>query len=91
MCTWLNKFFLRKDVYYYDRNHYIVLFDYCLLLPTDWLSDISQKAYCKFTGLGRKNLCLDLHKLDNMRRTYDMVTISKNQKVSSIYIGAGGS
>jgi hypothetical protein len=47
MCTWLNKFFLRKDVYYSDRNHDIVLFDYCLLLLTDWLSDISQKAYCK--------------------------------------------
>jgi hypothetical protein len=45
----------------------------------------------KFIGLRRKNLCLDLQKLDNMRRTYDMVTVSKNQIVSSIYIGAGGS
>jgi hypothetical protein len=43
MCTWLNKFCLRKDVYY-DRNHDIVLFDHCLLLLTDLLSDISQKA-----------------------------------------------
>jgi hypothetical protein len=61
MCTWLNKFCLRKYVYYFDRNYDIVLFDYCLLLLTDWLSDISQKACCKkFTGLGRKNLCLDL-------------------------------
>jgi hypothetical protein len=47
MCTWLNKFFLRKDVYYYDRNHDIILFDYCLLLLTDWLSGISKKEYCK--------------------------------------------
>jgi hypothetical protein len=47
MCTWLNKFYLRKDVYYSDRNLDIVLFDYCLLLLTDCLSDISQKAYCK--------------------------------------------
>jgi hypothetical protein len=47
MCTWLNKFCLRKDVYYFDRNHDIVLFDYCLFLLTDWLSDISQKEYCK--------------------------------------------
>jgi hypothetical protein len=47
MCTRLNKFCLRKDMYYSDRNHDIVLFDYCLLLLTDWLSDISQKAYCK--------------------------------------------
>jgi hypothetical protein len=90
MCTWLNKFFLRKDVYY-NKNHDIVLFDYCLLLLTDWIRDISQKAYCKFTGLGRKNLCLDLQKLDNMRRTYDMVTVSKDQTISNIYIGAGGS
>jgi hypothetical protein len=37
-----------------------------------------------FTGLGRKNLCLDLQKLDNMRRTYDMV-VSKDQTISSIY------
>jgi hypothetical protein len=43
-----------------------------------------QKAYCK-------NLCRDLQKLDNMRRTYDMVTVSKEQTVSIIYIGAGGS
>jgi hypothetical protein len=45
----------------------------------------------KFIGLGRKNLCLDLQKLDNMRRTYDMVTISKDQRISNIYIGVGGS
>jgi hypothetical protein len=45
----------------------------------------------KFTGLGRKNLCLDLQKLGSMRRTYDMVTVSKDQIVSSVYIGAGGS
>jgi hypothetical protein len=45
----------------------------------------------KFTGLGRKNVCLDLQKLDNMRRTYDMVTIRKDQTISNIYIGAGGS
>jgi hypothetical protein len=32
MCTWLNKFCLRKDVYYSDINHDIVLFDYFLLL-----------------------------------------------------------
>jgi hypothetical protein len=47
MCTWLNKFSLRKDVYYFDRNHDIVLFDYFLLLLTDWLSDISHKTYYK--------------------------------------------
>jgi hypothetical protein len=46
MCTWLNKFCLRKYACY-DINHDIVLFDYCLLLLTDWLSDISQKSYCK--------------------------------------------
>jgi hypothetical protein len=45
----------------------------------------------KFTALGRKNLCLDLQKLENMRRTYDMVIASKDQTISSIYIGAGGS
>jgi hypothetical protein len=47
MYTWLNKCFLRKHMYYSDRNHDIVLFDYYLLLLTDWLRDISQKAYCK--------------------------------------------
>jgi hypothetical protein len=54
MCTWLNKFFLRKYVYYFDINHDIVLFDYCLLLLTDWLSDMSQKAYCKEVYRSRK-------------------------------------
>jgi hypothetical protein len=43
MCTWLNKFYLRKYVYYSNRNHDIVLFDYFLLLLTYWISDISQK------------------------------------------------
>jgi hypothetical protein len=47
MCACLNKFCLRKDVYYSDRNHDIVLFDYFLLSLTGWLSDISQKAYYK--------------------------------------------
>jgi hypothetical protein len=45
----------------------------------------------KFTSLRRKTLCCDLQKLDNTRRTYDMMTISKDQTISSIYIGAGGS
>jgi hypothetical protein len=38
---------LKKNVYYSDRNHDIVLFDYFLLSLTGWLSDISQKAYYK--------------------------------------------
>ena len=41
-------------MYYSDRNHDIVLFDYCLLLLTDWLSDISQKAYCKLVYSSHK-------------------------------------
>jgi hypothetical protein len=54
MCAWLNKFCLRKDVYYSDRNHDIVLFDYFLLSLTGWLSDISQKAYYKYVYKSRK-------------------------------------
>jgi hypothetical protein len=38
---------LKKRCVLLYRNHDIVLFDYCLLLLTDWISDISQKAYCK--------------------------------------------
>ena len=52
---------------------------------------VTKKAYCKQTSLGRQNLCRDLQKLDNMRRTYDMVTVSEDKTISSIYIGAGGS
>jgi hypothetical protein len=50
-----------------------------------------KRTVSKFTGLGRRNLCRNLQKLDNMRRKYDMVTVSKDQTVSIIYIGAGGS
>jgi hypothetical protein len=31
----VEQLFLRKDVYYFDKNHDIVLFDYCLLLLID--------------------------------------------------------
>jgi hypothetical protein len=45
----------------------------------------------KFTSLGRKNVCCELQKLDNMKRTYDMVTVSEDQTISDIHIGVGGS
>jgi hypothetical protein len=65
----------------------IIAYDFAILLLTDWLSSISRKhVVSKITGLGRKNLCFDLQKLDNMKRTYDMVTVSKNQTVSSTYM-----
>jgi hypothetical protein len=60
-------------------------------LPTQ-----KQKCLCRLMKeVSKKRIKEEMkylfQKLDSTRRTYDMVTVSKDQTISSIYIGAGGS